>query len=382
MRLAVVHNLTTGGAHRRLAEQVAAFPHEVVEFTTSAASPVTARPYLLPLTLLAPTRPALLRPPLRVLDLHRLSAAWRALGDMAERCGPDAIFVNPDSILRGAMPIGRRGVPVIRYCDEPRRIDYEPAMRASLNPRTRVLYAGLRRIERRLDRAGLAEAGAVTTNSRYTAAAIARSYGRSAEVLPCGAPEHMTPGPPTAPVHLLSVGSLIRTKGHDLVIEAAALSGIGRPVVVVAPADVPGEGVRLRRAAERLGVRLTIRIGVTDAELVDLYRSAFATLYLAAAEPLGLVSLEAQACGSPVIVAGEGGLPETVEHGRAGLVVPRTAAAAGQALSALSRDGRRDDMANAARASANGHGWRASARGLADLVDRCRAGATAEGATV
>jgi glycosyltransferase involved in cell wall biosynthesis len=37
-------------------------------------------------------------------------------------------------------------------------------------------------------------------------------------------------------------------------------------------------------------------------------------------EPLGLVSLEAQACGTPAIVADDGGLPETVRHGKTGFV--------------------------------------------------------------
>ena len=56
MRLAVVHNLKDGGAHRRLAEQVGALGADIVEFTTSLATPVTARPYVVPLTIFAPAR--------------------------------------------------------------------------------------------------------------------------------------------------------------------------------------------------------------------------------------------------------------------------------------------------------------------------------------
>ncbi|AGL20840.1 glycosyltransferase family 4 protein [Actinoplanes sp. N902-109] len=369
MKVAVLHNLTNGGAHRRLVEQVAALDADVVEFTTPHAVPVTARPFLVPLRVAAPHLPAVLRPPQRLLDLRQLQTTWRQLGDMAQRSGADVIYVNPDSTIRGAVSIGPSRIPVIRYCDEPRRIDYEPALQASLNPRTRALYAGLRRKERSIDRAALAEADAVATNSRYTAASILAAYGRTADVLPCGAPARMT-ADDSPPAHLLSVGSLIRSKGHDLVIEAAARSDLGLPVVVVAYHADPAEQERLHAVANAVGVRLSIRTGISDEELIGLYRRAFATLYLATAEPLGLVSIEAQACGSPVIVSDEGGLPETVAAEVTGIVVPRDAGAAAQALVRLSQDGLRRRMSTAAAAALNGHRWEFSASGLLAVADR------------
>ncbi|WP_067508214.1 glycosyltransferase family 4 protein [Actinoplanes sp. TFC3] len=369
MKIAVLHNLTNGGAHRRLMEQVTAFDADVVEFTTSHAVPVTARPYIAQLTVTAPKLPAVLRPPQRLLDLRQLQATWLELGALADQSEADVIFANPDSLLRGAVSIGRRNAPVIRYCDEPRRIDYEPALMDSLNPRTRALYAGLRRRERRVDRSAMADADAVATNSRYTASRILAAYGLTAEVLPCGAPARMTPAD-TTPAHLLSVGSLIRSKGHDLVIEAAGRSGLNLPVVVVAYHPDRSEEQRLHSLASTMGVRLSVRTGISDDELIDLYRKAFATLYLATAEPLGLVSIEAQACGSPVIVSHEGGLPETVAADVTGFVVPREAAAAATALIRLSRDDQRAKMSRAAAASLNGHRWDKSASGLLDMANR------------
>jgi glycosyltransferase involved in cell wall biosynthesis len=369
MRIAVVHNLVRGGAHRRLTEQVAALDADVVEFTTSVATPVTARPFVVPLDIAAPRLTPLLRPPQRLLDLRRLRTAWLTLGELADRAGPDVIFANPDSVLRGAVPVGARSTPVLRYCDEPRRIDYEPELRASLNPRTRKLYALLRRAERRLDRSAIAAADAVATNSRYTAGRILAAYGRPAQVLPCGVPDRMTPDPYAQPRHLLSVGSLIPGKGHDLVIEAAALSGLGLPVVIVAHHGEPAEEDRLHTIARRNGVQLRIRTGISDDDLVGLYQTAFTTLYLAAAEPLGLASIEAQACGSPVVVAGEGGLPETVAP-FAGLVVPRSSTAAGRALADLAGGGRREQLASAARATASTYGWHASAAALIEVAGR------------
>lgn len=369
MRVAVVHNLTNGGAHRRLAEQVAALDTEVVEFTTTRAVPVTARPYIVPLRIVAPTLPPLLRPLQRHRDLRTLRAVWERLGALAERDGADVIFANPDSVLRGSVPLGKRVTPVVRYCDEPRRIDYEPALQASLNPRTRALYAALRKAERQIDRSAMAGADAIATNSKYTAARILAAYGRTAEVLPCGAPARMT-ADGSEPTHLLSVGSLIPSKGHDLVIQAAAVSGLDLPVVIVAHHDNRSERDRLCALAGKHGVRLDVRTGISDEELIGLYRAAFATLYLATAEPLGLVSIEAQACGSPVVVSDEGGLPETVAAGQTGFVVSRDARAAARALVSLSSAGVRDRMSRAAASSLNGHQWPASAAGLTAMAER------------
>lgn len=359
MKVAVVHNLTAGGAHRRLSEQVAALDAEVVEVTTTLAEPVTARPYLVPLDLRASRLPAAVRPPMRHLDLRRLAAAWLRIGSLARRTGADVVYANPDSVLRGAMPCGPQDAPLLRYCDEPRRVDYEPQVQSELRRSTRVVYARLRSQERRLDRRALADADAVATNSRYTASRIHAAYNRAAAVIPCGVPRCMTPAQaetPAAGHHLLSVGALILSKGHDLVIRAAALSRNRLPLVIVAHRS-SDEAQRLHTLAQECGVRLEIRIGVTDQELVHLYRHAHATLYLAAAEPLGLVSLEAQACGSPVLVADEGGLPETLRNGVTGFAVPRDPAAVAAALQRLDDPTRRARMSQAAAQHGTAASW-------------------------
>jgi glycosyltransferase involved in cell wall biosynthesis len=227
--------------------------------------------------------------------------------------------------------------------------------------------------QRRVDRATAARAWTVATNSNYTASQIDRVYGRRATVVRMGVADAFLTAAPAGPGmtnrFLLSVGALIPTKGHDLALRAAASSRSRLPVRVVAPRPAPSEEQRLHGLARQLGIELSVEVGVSDGELADRYTAAFATLYLAEREPLGLVSLEAQACGCPVIVAAEGGLPETVVDGVTGWPVPRDPAAAAAAIDRLEESGVRQRASEAATAHGRDWTWSASAAEIQALLD-------------
>jgi glycosyltransferase involved in cell wall biosynthesis len=116
-------------------------------------------------------------------------------------------------------------------------------------------------------------------------------------------------------------------------------------------------------------VELDIRTQISDDELRMLYQTAQATLYLAEGEPLGLASLEAQACGCPVVVADEGGLPETVVPGQTGFVVSRDPRAAGRALDALADQAARHAMARAAAEHGRRANWRRSGEAIRERLE-------------
>jgi glycosyltransferase involved in cell wall biosynthesis len=366
MRIAVVHNLHAGGAARRLSGMVFALSARpdltLRQFTLSSAvdlarvfpdpdPTVGPDPHRIPAAMVrhsctAGLAPRWVRPPLRYLDFARLERAWRAVARAVDDWRPDAVFVNPCG-LSDAAPAALRWLraPSLLYCDEPRRVDYEPAARSSTNPSTRLVYGPLRVAMRRSDRAAVAAASMVATNSAYTADGIRAAYGRSARVVAPGVAELFTPAPSVGRrSHLLSVGALIPSKGHELAVRAAGLAGLRLPVVVVAARPDETEQRRLRRAADEAGVPLAVRVGVPDRELVTLYRDAYATLYLARAEPFGLVSLESQACGTPVIVSREGGLADTVDEGVTGFRVARDPTAVAARLAAMAEGDRQRRM--------------------------------------
>ena len=374
MNIAVVHNLPPGGAHRRLASQLNHLNGDVVEICLQTATPITPDTVIVPFRPLAPGRHRILRPPLRYVDLARLELAWRMAAAAIRRSGADVIYLNPCRFLQGPPVLGAGMPPALYFCDEPRRIDSEADAAASRNRSTRGLYATLYSRQTRLDRTAAARATQLATNSRYTAGEIQRVYGRRAEVVTMGVPDSMLAAPAdnTDDGFLLSVAALIPTKGHDLVLRAAGQARRRRRVVIVAPRAADAEEGRLRRLAAGLGIELDVRVGVTDQELGRLFQTAHATLYLARREPLGLVSLEAQACGSPVIVAAEGGLPETIIDGVTGWQVPREPLSVAAFLDRLADPDVRHSMSSQGRIHAQRWSWKQSAAEVETLLRELR----------
>jgi phosphatidyl-myo-inositol dimannoside synthase len=130
---------------------------------------------------------------------------------------------------------------------------------------------------------------------------------------------------------LLTVGNLVPRKGHDVVISAlSALIGRGCDVQYLIVGCGPEEA-RLRDLAVTLGVgeRVTFAGRVREEELPDYYDACDVFVMLSrranhgrqAIEGFGIVYLEANCCGKPVIGVRSGGVMEAVDHGRTGLLV-------------------------------------------------------------
>lgn len=127
---------------------------------------------------------------------------------------------------------------------------------------------------------------------------------------------------------VLFVGRLLPHKGVNYLIEA--VDGDTRLEVLGRPYDADYLGL-LRRLAEGKNVRLVT--DASDEDLIRAYRSSAVTVLPSVysdvyghtqkmPELLGLVMLESMACGTPVVCTDVGGMPEFVEHGVTGFVVP------------------------------------------------------------
>ena len=100
--------------------------------------------------------------------------------------------------------------------------------------------------------------------------------------------------------------------------------------------------------------------------LVDIYRAADVVCVPSFNETFGLVALEAQACGTPVVAAAVGGLPVAVADGVSGVLINGHGAEEwGRVLGRLLReDGLRELLASGARTHAEKYSWSKTAAGL------------------
>lgn len=177
-------------------------------------------------------------------------------------------------------------------------------------------------------------------------------------------------GLPADALVLAFVGRIQPLKAPDLLLRAAAQlraadHEIGRRLHLVVCGAPSGSGLATPRwlpdLAHALGLEHRVHFlpPVARDGLADVYRAADYTVVPSFNESFGLVALESQACGTPVVAAAVGGLPTAVADGRSGVLVaghdPRTWA---DVLGGLLRDpGRRATLAAGARGHAEQFSW-------------------------
>jgi glycosyltransferase involved in cell wall biosynthesis len=245
----------------------------------------------------------------RGLTLPLMPLAWRLAGRQRDY---DLVVTSSHACAKGFWP--GRAAKHLSYVHAPMRYAWSPEIDArGASP----ALAPARALLRSWDRRSVGWVDSFAANSTEIAGRIREFYGSDAEVI----------NPPVdttffrvsdedldRPRHgLLAFGRLIPYKRFDLAIRAASL--LKTPLVV---AGTGPEEASLRDLAASLGADVQFVGAPSDVALRTLYQSAEALLF-PGFEDFGIVPVEAQAAGAPVVGLGKGGLLDTVVDGVTGV---------------------------------------------------------------
>ena len=179
------------------------------------------------------------------------------------------------------------------------------------------------------------------------------------------------------------VGRIQPHKGPDLLIRATAEMLAHSPhlrskLIVFVIGGVSGAGTaeveKLKEMVKWLGINDVVRFlpPISRKDLPDWYRAADLVCVPSYSESFGLVALESQACGTPVVATAVGGLRTAVADGISGVLVDGHDPRAWSSVLArlLAEPQRRVLLSMGALEHATHFGWDSTARGTIDIYDR------------
>lgn len=232
----------------------------------------------------------------------------------ADLSDADLVITSHHAFANRVRP--RPGVPVLSYTHTPARWMWDGRTRVGeasgrLGSAALTAFAAS---QVHADRRAATRVASVVVNSRAVADRVRSWWGRASRVVPPPVDtDWYSPDPTcTRDDFFLLAGRLVPYKRAAVAVEAAARAGVA---LVVA-----GDG-RSRQTCEAAAGPTTEFVGrVSDRGLRDLYRRCRALVF-PGIEDFGIVPVEAQACGAPVIGLAEGGLLDSVIDGVTGTLV-------------------------------------------------------------
>lgn len=327
MRVALVHDWLTGmrGGEKVLAEMASFFPGAPIFTLLYRKGTISDQ---------------LAQHPIHVSWLQRWTLGgrvYRPLLPLMPRAveeldltGYDLVISSSHCVAKGVIPAP--GAVHICYCHTPMRYAWDQRD-AYLARVPWVLRGWLKRQLAHLrlwDVISAARVDHFVANSQLVARRIRHYFRREAEVIPPPVDtEFFTPGDGKG-THLLMVAALVPYKRVEVGIAVAR--ALRRELRIV------GEGHLRRKLARSCPPHVTFLGRVSDERLRDEYRHA-ALLLVPNVEDFGMATVEALACGTPVVGLAGSGTADIVVHGEHGILVsePTVEALASACVAALSR---------------------------------------------
>jgi glycosyltransferase involved in cell wall biosynthesis len=227
----------------------------------------------------------------------------------------DLVVSTSHCVAKGAIP--RPDALHVCYIHSPMRyawnLYFSYFASDRLSPFSRWLIPPVIHRLRTWDAASAARVDRFVANSANVARRVGKYYRRAADVIPPPVDtEFYRPSDSVVrgDYHLV-VSALVPYKRIDLAVEAFSRTG--------APLKIVGTGPEYRALRKRARANVEFLGAAGAGDLRRLYQGAVAFL-LPGEEDFGIATLEAQACGTPVIAYGRGGSLETVVSGETGLL--------------------------------------------------------------
>jgi glycosyltransferase involved in cell wall biosynthesis len=352
MKIALFHNLPSGGAKRHTYEQVrelARRGHKITEYapTTADVDYCSLAPYIenryifdaflsedwkLRLPFVTPYIHAI-RGVAKLQQTERLN---RKIAHEIDADDFDLVFVKDCHIVMNPFVLRFLQTRTIFQCHHGLRHRVElgqatNTMQASLlqklkaayyMPAQAMFYRKLKQEELR----NIQSASRVLTNSVFSKQLISEHYKIDSHVVYPGINTSLFKyqSMPESD-YVLCVGALLYSKGYRFLVSAlAGIDSKRRPKLFIAANSRNHEEESIvRDMALRSGVELHIEQITNDERLVQIYNQAKVFIYAPIQEALGMAPLEAMACGTPVVAVAEGGIRETMLDGVTGWLVER-----------------------------------------------------------
>jgi glycosyltransferase involved in cell wall biosynthesis len=325
-KIAIFHNLPSGGAKRSLYEWVkrlsVEFSIDLYIYGESVESYLDIRKFCN--NTFVSSVPFLTKPwggfHNKVIGFFILVNESYRLAKEIDSRNYDWVFVHHDTYTQSPLLLRFLSTPSLYYCQEPFR-----RLESGMSDLLRI-QSWVDLILLNIDRWAAHGASVIACNSRYSRFKIQKAYSTTAKVVYLGVDNNFfVPEFDSDSDYVLSVGRLHPSKGHDFCIKViGCLNNNERPkLVVMGDSTVDVRYTKyLNDLAESEGVSLSI-ITVDENELPSVYSQAKLVLCCQVSEPLGLSALEAICCHSYVVGVSEGGILETIIDERVGKTVLR-----------------------------------------------------------
>src|SRR5690349_20288505 len=361
MKIAIYHDLPSGGAKRTLYEAMKRLSqrHDLDVYTLDTADKTFCDLHEFSkaefVFHFSPSR--LFQSPFgrlnqfqRWSDLQRLDRLAKRIAKVIDDGKYHLVFAQPCMWTQAPLVLRYLKTPTIYYCHEPPRNLYDSS--AEKQDNRSVSYTALDSIDplirmyrttaKQFDKLAVQAATKVLVNSVFIQNQVKCIYGINAAISYLGVDTDLFfPGRSTADVpYILSVGAIQPHKGFDFLIESIGhIDQRIRPALyLVGNMENPDQQDLLKALALKKNVKLQIEVGLNQNALVRRYNDSVLVAYAPYNEPFGLVPLEAMSCGKPIVGVDEGGVRETVRDGVTGLLIERNPQKFGEAIQRLLED--------------------------------------------